>query len=256
VVHLSPSFVQWLKLLTHPNRKQRFSSAIVALQALEQPFVESQPIESSTTSTPVILQKPHDSQISLHKDAETLEIYLHREKSTVSIGVLGCLFPVGCFSTFISLSWLLAVVPIGNWVLILISLMLLYIGICCLYQSFSAANKRTRIHIHIHIDQKSMTVAETAFGRQQLVFQASRDSLYKLTYVKRFYRRDYIEAGIIEVQPELKIWARQGTATSYPIGQLLRANSFPQLYGYLTTQELDWLAQELSDWLGLPITRE
>ena len=72
VTHLSFSFVQWLKLLTHPNRKQRFSSAILALKALEQPFVQSQLIESSTTSTPLTLQKTHNSKISLRKDAETL----------------------------------------------------------------------------------------------------------------------------------------------------------------------------------------
>jgi serine/threonine protein kinase len=258
VTHLSPSFVQWLKLLTHPNRKQRLTSATVALQALEKPFVQSQPVFSSTTSTPVILQKPHDSQISLRKDAETLEIYLPPEKWAESLGAIGCSLLVFCFFTYISLGCLFAFVPSGNWFLILIGLMSLCAGISCLCQPVFAANEHTRIHI----DQKSATVTKTAFGRRQLIFQASRNNLYKLTYVKRLYRPDS-EGGIEEVPPELKIWAKHFANydalyrdISYRIGQSVSADSKTRFYGRLTTPELDWLAQELSQWLGLPISRE
>ncbi len=259
VTHLSPSFVQWLKRLTHPSRQQRFSSATVALQALEQPFFQSQPIESSTTSTPLTLQKPHDSRISLYKDAETLEIYLPPKKLAESMGAISCSFLLFCFLTAISLSCLLPSVPSGNWSVTLIGFMFLCLGFSCLYESFFAANAHTRIHI----DQKSMSVTRTAFESEQLVFQASRDNLYKLTYFKRLYRPDS-EGGIEEVPPELKIWAKQldnydanCRDISYRIGQSTSTdNSKAGLYGCLTTQELDWLAQELSDWLGFPIIRE
>jgi hypothetical protein len=255
VVHLSPSFVQWLKLLTHPNRKQRLTSATVALQALEKPFVQSQAVESSTTSTPVVLQKPHDSQISLHKNAETLEIYVPPKNCG---GALGCLFLFsGCF-TAISLNCLFSAVLSGNWFAVLISLLFLCGGISGLCQSFFATNGHTRIHI----DRTSMSVTNTALGGGQRVFHVSRNNLYKLTYVKRLYRQDS-EGGIVEVPPELKIWARQVANyganyrdISYRIGQSLSADSKTRFYGCLTTQELDWLAQELSNWLGLPITRE
>jgi hypothetical protein len=108
-----------------------------------------------------------------------------------------------------------------------------------------------------------MSVTRTAFESEQLVFQASRDNLYKLTYFKRLYRPDS-EGGIEEVPPELKIWAKQldnydanCRDISYRIGQSTSTdNSKAGLYGCLTTQELDWLAQELSDWLGFPIIRE
>jgi serine/threonine protein kinase len=258
VVHLSPSFVQWLKLLTHPNRKQRLSSATLALKALEQPFVQFQPIESSTTSTPLTLQKPHNSQISLRKDAEILEIYLPPEKLAESIGTIGCSFLIFCFLAVVSLSCLSTFVLSGNWFLILIGLMSLCTGISCLYQSFVTANA----HTHVHIDQKSISVTTSAFGSQRQIFQASRNNLYKLTYVKRLYRPDS-EAGIVEVPPELKIWARQVVNygakyrdISYRIGQSISADSKIRFYGCLTTQELDWLAQQLSNWLGLPISIE
>jgi serine/threonine protein kinase len=250
VTHLSPSFVHWLEQMTHPNRKQRFTSAQLALQALEQPFVQPQPVESSTASTPLTRQKPHDSKISLHKDAETLEICLFPEGSAGALGAFGCSFLISGFFTVGSLSWLLSSVASGNGFVTLISLLFLWLGISGLWQAF-AANAHTRIHI----DLTSMSVTKTVFGMRLRVFSANRDSLYKLTCIKRLYRRDS-EGGIQEVPPELRIWAEQGTDTSYRIGQSQSADSETRFFGYLTAQELDWLAQELSNWLGLPITRE
>jgi serine/threonine protein kinase len=250
VVHLSPSFVQWLKLLTHPNRKQRLTSATVALKALEQPFFQSQAVESSTTSTPVVLQKPHDSQISLRKDSETLEIYVPPENSG---GAVGCTFLVYWVLIAMGLSSVCSV----NVFVILIGLLFLWFGISGQCEAFF-----TKADTRIYIDGTSMSVTKTRFRSEQLVFHASRDNLYKLTYCKRLYCQ-YSEGGIVEVPPELKIWARQVANyganyrdISYRIGQSRRADSKTRFYGCLTTQELDWLAQELSNWLELPLIRE
>jgi hypothetical protein len=126
-----------------------------------------------------------------------------------------------------------------------------------LWEAFFVGNADTRIRI----DRKWMNVTKTAFGIQRRIFRASRNSLCKLTYVKRLYRRDN-ETGIIEVPPELKIWAQQGVRVtdnniiSYRIGQSLSPDSEKQFYGYLTTGELEWLAQELSNWLGIAIAKE
>jgi hypothetical protein len=136
--------------------------------------------------------------------------------------------------------------------------MFLYIGICGVWQYFFAVNTHTRIYI----DRTSMSVTKTAFGRRRLVFQSSRDLLYKLTYVKRLYHPNS-EGRIVEVPPELKIWARQVANyganypdISYRIGQSWTSDSETRVFRYLTAAELDWLAQELSNWLGLPLTRE
>jgi hypothetical protein len=256
VVHLSPSFVQWLKLLTHPNRKQRLTSATVALKALEQPFFQPQPVFDATTSTPLTLQKPDDSQISLRKDAETLEIYLPPKNCGGALGctLLGCTFPFFWISIVLGLCFVCS----GNVFGILIGLLFLWFGIYGQYEVFFTAKADRRIYI----DGTSMSVTETAFGKQRRVFHASRNNLYKLTYVKRLYH-SYGEAGIVEVPPELEIWSRQVAnyganyqCTSYGIGQSRSMNHETRFYGCLTTQEVDWLAQELSDWLGLPITRE
>ena len=246
VTHLSASFIQWLKQITHPNRLQRFSSAQLALQALEQPNFQFQVVES-TTSTPITLQKPDGSKISLRKDGETLEIYY---PPVNNIGGLGCGLLVLTAFTLMSVNLLSS----GNWFLISISLLLLSLLIGWLWLFVSTANADQ----YIYIDRTSMSVTRTSFfGIRQQFFQASRDSLYKLTYLKRRFYRPDAEGGIVEVPPKLKIWAKQGNKTRYyTINESLSTDRETQFYGCMTTPEIDWLAQELSDWLKLPITIE
>lgn len=245
---LNPNFVQWLQQMTHPNRKQRLTSARLAMQALEQPFVQPQSIESSTVSVPVILKKPYGSQIDLRKYADKLEIYLPRETSS---GASGCLILFSGFFIFAGLMGLSSFLPTANWWGTSLCLSSLSFGTYGLWATLFALNADTRIYIN----RTLMSVTREAFGIERRVFEASRKSLYKLTYVKRLYRRDS-ETGIVEVPPELKIWANQPTDTSYRIGQSHSTDEETRFYGSLKTQELDWLAQELSNWLGIPITRE
>jgi Protein kinase domain len=246
VTHLSASFVQWLKQITHPNRQQRFTSAQEALEALENPKSQPQLVES-TASTRLPLQKPADSKISLRKDAETLEIYLPPQN-----GGSGCLFLFALCFIAMSIPGLFAALFTGHWGGVLFALFFSLPGISLLWQIVFVANADQ----YIHFDRTSMSVTLTRFGIRRRVFQASRDRLYKLTYVKRLYYRDS-EGGIVEVPPELKIWAKQSNKTSsYTIGKSLNSDSEMAFLGLLTMQEVDWLAQELSDWLKLPITRE
>ncbi len=249
--HLSPSFVQWLEQMTHPNRKQRLSSAKVALQGLAQPVFQPQISPSQTSATPIILRKPYYSKISLRKDVTSLEIYLPPEGSANLFGANGCSFLLSGLLTALALSWLFYSLPSGDLFYITVSSLLLCLGIGWMYHPFFSMNADT----HIHITHKFMTVTKTAFGIRLPVFQVTRESLYKLTYVKRLYRRDQ-EAGIVEVPPELKIWSRYDIVTNYRIGQAATMDEESRFYGCLTTRELDWLAQELSTWLGLPIIRE
>ena len=243
VTHLSASFIQWLKQITHPNRLQRFSSAQLAMQQMAQPNFQFQVVES-TTSTPITLQKPDGSKISLRKDGETLEIHVPPQNS---IGASGCL----------CLFWVLFFIPSlpllfsGNWFSISFALLFLLPPITWLWKLVFVDNADQ----YIHIDRTSMSVTLIRFGIRRRVFQASRDSLYKLTYLKGLYHRP--ETKIVEVPPQLNIWAKQGTKTSYyTIAKSLTSDIEIRFDGYRTPQEMDWLAQELSDWLKLPITIE
>jgi serine/threonine protein kinase len=246
---LPPSFVQWLKLLTSPNRKQRFTSAKSALQALEQPLLHTQTIELSATAAPITLQKPEGSKVSLQKSAESLKICLPPENSTKVSG-WSLSWSVGLVLSVVIA--LLTSLLGGNVAVAILCVWLLWATITGLREAFWT----TEVETHISIDPRAMIVTQKFWGKQRQVFQASRYNLYKLTYVKRFYLRDK-DGNIDELSPELGIWAKQsGDSTYYRIGRSLSASTEAQLYGYLTTAELDWLAQELSSWLGLPITRQ
>jgi hypothetical protein len=154
--------------------------------------------------------------------------------------------------TFCSLMGFLFSLLSGNWLIASLCLFLLGCGISGLPEAFF-----TRADTRIHIDQTSMTVTQTASGRRRQLFQASRNSLYRLTYSKRCYYAT--DAGYMQEPPALIIWASQDAYAykpCYNIGKALRTDQETKVPGYLTTQELDWLAQELSNWLGLPITRK
>ncbi|MBD2609651.1 serine/threonine protein kinase, partial [Scytonema hofmannii FACHB-248] len=71
---------------------------------------------------------------------------------------------------------------------------------------------------------------------------ASRHQILKLERTQTTYKKDS-EGNRIEVKPQVNIWA--GTK-KFGIGG----------GGLLSEIELDWLANELSDWLGLPVIKE
>ncbi|NET60179.1 MAG: hypothetical protein F6K47_29760 [Symploca sp. SIO2E6] len=64
----------------------------------------------------------------------------------------------------------------------------------------------------------------------------------KLERTQTTYKKGY-KGRMIEVKPQINIWA--GTK-KFGIGG----------DGLLSEIELDWLANELSDWLGLPVIKE
>ncbi|MEW6498610.1 MAG: serine/threonine-protein kinase, partial [Cyanobacteriota bacterium] len=176
--HLTPSFMQWLEQMTHPNRKQRLSSAKVALQGLAQPVFQPQILHSQTPATPIILHKPYNSKISLRKDIASLEIHLPPEGSVKAFGANGCSFVFSSIVTIMSLSWLFVSGPSGNWFFTSFSLLFLCLGVTGMCQPFFSANA----HTHIQITHKFMSVTKTAFGIRLPVFHVTRKSIYKLTY--------------------------------------------------------------------------
>ena len=56
----------------------------------------------------------------------------------------------------------------------------------------------------------------------------------------------------IEIPPRIVIWAG---LKKYEFGVSHFWENW-KVISYVTAPEIDWIAHELSDWLGLPITRE
>lgn len=243
--HLSSGFAQWLKYAVHPNRKQRFPSATAALQALAQPSLLQRP---TSLLKPLTFQKPSFSNVELYKDASTLEITIPPENSAK---LASCLFIIGVLPAAIALITLFSTLWTQNWGGTLLSLLFLTAGALVLQEALFAWTASIRIRIN----QQSLTVTQIASGKYKRVFHADRDRLYKLTYDKPLDPQDS-DSRKKRLSSELRIWVWNSLGqSSYHIGQSRSADAETWFYGYLSIEELDWLSEELSNWLGIPITK-
>jgi hypothetical protein len=98
-----------------------------------------------------------------------------------------------------------------------------------------------RVRLCLNQQQISLTYELLGF-KYRRPRAAQRQDISKLEYTKKSYTRDS-DGDRFEVKPQINIWA--GTH-KYELGD----------NGLLSEPELDWLAHELSDWLGLPIVRK
>ncbi|WP_071187756.1 serine/threonine-protein kinase [Trichormus sp. NMC-1] len=222
--NISPGFSSWLRKMTQPILSKRLASAEQALKALELP--------KNKTHTPVkisnsVLGKPFGSKVSLHKNADFLEIIIP---------------PVGGFSKIVMmLNWccqlvfplsflmLLPMFKIISPLLIPVSFLILFLVICmCFF-----GNKI------LHINRTHISSYYELFGIERH---------YPLPSLKKYIVRLEITHTYYNNKPQacLIIWSGM---RKYKI-HTGENNTFA-----ISTLELDWLAEEISNWLELPITR-
>ncbi|NHC36354.1 serine/threonine protein kinase [Scytonema millei] len=218
VASLSPEFTRWLQWMTEPNLDRRLSSAREALAALEQPV----------NIVPTISQ-PFGSKIKLHQDANFVEILLPSKGFSPEIVSLS-LFAIAWNSFLVF--WLasaLITAPMGmNLFFALFSLPFLGAGASMVWRILSALFGKVRITIDPQ--QISRSYEMLGFRFKQPRHQAPRQAIEKLAI---------LSFGRVS---RLTIWA--GTR-KYELGN----------DGSISPSEVDWLAQELSTWLGIPINK-
>jgi serine/threonine protein kinase len=236
-VNLSPKLSSWLQWMVEPSLDRRLNSAQQALQVLEQPQQWRQ-----RSIYPTLLQKPVGSHIQLIKDVNFLEILLPRRGARLD--------RVGW--TLLALLWNLASLSITgaflsantNLVSTLFLVFLWGVGIwVTLRKILFPVFGRTRIGL----DRQHMTLAYELFDFKYKPRPVPKQYICKLVHTQRYSRLarlgGTIDLGYVIDEPRLIIWA--GTKKYQLCGEKL-----------VTDPELDWLAQELSDWLQLPVIRE
>lgn len=218
-VNLSPAFAHWLKWMTEPSLDRRLASAQDALQALEQPQKDF---------APLVLSKPFGSKIKLNKDANSLEILLPRKGFSAEIGTL-ILFAIA-WNTGIALWTSITVFsPMGiNFFFALFSLPFWGSGIGMVGQILSTLFGRVRLHLNHQQIFQAYEIFGIPFNRRRSVPIQNINKL-ELEYLGEAVHKIIIWAGVHK----------------YELAG----------YSHITEPELDWLASELSDWLGIPITR-
>lgn len=225
LVSLSPAITFWLRKMTEPGLDRRFTSARSALQALSQ--------HKDSDYAPLAAQKPAGTRVSLRKSDRALEILI--PPAGFGIGVVFLIFFAIFWNTFLVV-WTSIALRAGMWSA-LISLPFWVVG-------FGLAATVLFIlfgHVRLRLNQERIALSYEILG---FTFNSPRPSqriyINKLEYVTRSFTRDS-DGDRVEVKPKIVIWAG---AQKYDLGGDL-----------LRDPELEWLAHELSDWLGLPITR-
>ena len=230
--NLSQGFSEWLKLLTAPNLERRFVSAAVARKALKYP--KQRNIAHANRG------QPFGSKIKLTKDEQTLEILIPPTGYQPSMTFL-ILFAIAwnSFIFFWTISALAAPSP-ANVPFALFSLTFWGAGFQMLYQILSPLLKSIRLHL----DQKQIALTWELLGLKfHRVAPVPTKNITKLVYELKTFTTDS-HGNRVKVPPQLIIWAG---VHKY---ELVAADSVNY-----TESELEWLANELSDWLSLPITR-
>lgn len=228
--HLSPTLTRWLERMIAPSLNQRFSSAREALKALQQRSVQ----------TTLKRKKPVGSKVELTQDVHALEIVVPPIRVSTG-GLFGIVF-IGAFAiawnSFL-IAWcgmaLAAPFPI-NVVFLLFSLPFWAAGATMVGGVLFGLFGRVRLGLTLEEISQHYEI----FGLRRAVAPSSqRHEITKLEITKTYFTKDS-DGDRVEHKPELLIWA--GTRKYGFFGG-----------GTLSPPELDWLSQEISHWLDLPI---
>ena len=256
--HLSSSLSNWLKQLTEPSLDRRLTSAVQALQILKQPIpqqqgaiqqnLDSNKLKASPTlkqrqqqqkgTIHQVASKPVGSKILLNKNADSLEILIPSKGFRFNI--------IGW--SFLSLLWHLTILITTAYG---IGTSSLFFFLCWL--GFGMWMNLQKIlfplfgRIRLHFNQQAMTIAYELLGLKYQRRPVPRQHICKLVHTRRYIRaarsHEFSVGSIIKEEPHLIIWG--GTKPYHLCSEKL-----------IKEPELDWLAQEISNWLGLPINRD
>ncbi len=240
LVNLSPAFLDWLKWLTEPSSKHRPTSAREALEALD---------ILSQRHFPLVVIQPEDSKIKFIKQQERLEITVPPAGFSFRVGFL-CIFDLIWLSVLTNWTiaawgepWLIFL-PLFHWAFGI------WIFLAILFTLFG------KIHLSL-TPAKISLIYEMLGWKYTFPRPGKRQDICKLELIEQQTLRpgaSRTERVRVNLPSQLIIWAGE---RKYVLGQTavtrwLRISRRKILHA----SELDWLAQELSDWLELPISRD
>lgn len=231
---VSAPFEAWLKCLIQPECERRFTSAQLALTALNDEYFIAPTYRPLTT-------KPADSNVELIKTSDQIQIVIppvgwgrKLEVIYTNIGYILCC----CLPLLLGL-WQ----PLASW---LIAPLISY-PIFCLLKQMTVQIFETR---KLQINQREIKLTQRSFGFNK-IRSAPRQNILR---IERFSHASQLskaqhwqnDKGIKPIVSTLSIWAGN---QCFDIGKTDLSYGINRL----TEVELDWLAIELSEWLELPI---
>ena len=221
--NLSLEFADWLEWITEPSLDQRFSTTEVAMQALEKPPSRKQ----ATLALKKQLRQPLGSKIHLIQTSKILEIILPPKGFSIGlIMLISLITPLALGFNVLTIGPLGSSPPIN-----IISFCIQGSAIAFLLFTFIwGLCKRTRVIIDFH----QLVVKHDFLGIKWLVAPpALRENISVSKLIKS-------NSNLLNNQPLLRITA---DSTIYYLNR----------YTHFTEAELEWLIQEVNEWLNLLI---
>ena len=243
-VRLHSSFIKWIERLIEPDLDIRYASATAALQGLKYPLAKADKER--------IYKQPKFSRFKLHKTQEAIDVVVPPQGFT----------PEVVFLTFFALFWngFMAVwtglgtvggTPLGiGIIMLLFSIPFWLIGLSLIGSIFFILFGKTKLHIdseHISMTHECLGIKfqkPKATERQDInAIECTRTGWY----MERDGEKTEVSVAVI-------IWANGKAYTLNPSVRQQSTLSDKITHHHPTSIELNWLAQELSQWLDLPIT--
>ncbi|MBD2506717.1 serine/threonine protein kinase [Nostoc muscorum FACHB-395] len=239
VANVSPELTRWLQQMTEPSLERRFNSAAGAMSTTGSAYAALD--KPQTTNLPtLVVGKPDGSKIQLTKNGDSLEIIVPPSGFDPSIVFTG-LFAI-VWNSFI-LFWTIGALSIPfpvNIPFALFSLPFWGAGFLMVYKLLFHLCGRICLRLNAEQITLSWELFSWKFYRPRA---SSRQSISKLVYIPKHFTKNS-DGTRIAVPAELYICSG---VQKYQLG----GNDI----GIKSEVELEWLAHELSDCLGLPITK-
>lgn len=213
-VNLNSDLIDWLKWMTQPSLNRRLKSAGEALKALEQP--------RQSRALSAVRQKPFGSKIKINKNWDNVEIFIPPKRLSFCI-----------------LSW--AFIPAIFFFILSIPYGFIYLFILCgTLLSFSTATR-------LNLNQEEISLAYVWLWCKFQNTTIMKQDIKALIYTLGDFQNQGSKGKSYTSHFALKITI------------ITRQNQYISLdrFGYLnqiTPPEISWLANEISEWSGVPIT--
>ena len=225
--NFSEEFADWLEWMTEPSLSQRYKSTQKAINALENPV----PRKKDNALSKEKLDKPVGSKIQFYKNIDNLEIIIPPQGfRIIQIALISVASP---FALGIYLSKL------------------------------NIANKLPQRNILLDINLQIFGIYFILFIVLWCLFKTTRLQINKnrfiLTYELLGTRTQWFNKKLSKQISKLELTTNLGltdTTVNHMLFMKTKSQKFClSRYANFTPEELEWLAQEISDYLDVPISR-
>ncbi|HLP88247.1 MAG TPA: serine/threonine-protein kinase [Nostocaceae cyanobacterium] len=221
LTHLSPDFTNWLNSLIEPNPVNRLQSAKEALKKLENP-------QTSSVNSHLTINQPEDSKIQLIKNKTELKFLI-----PYPINKAGYIF-----RTIISLLVISLFTMFNLPIFIIIVISIIIFPSIKKYRLFSNIFVEV-IEMYINKNTIYCKEKENSENTKYYIPRSKTEEITFITYTREHFVVNKHKNKTTKIKAQLTIYI----------------SGKPYLVPYVESEaEVKWLAYEVSNWLGIPLT--